>query len=199
MGNKRLKCKHCDETFDEYREVRKHKRHAHPLQPKTLCPVCGKVFHPDYMKTHMYSHTDSYKFKCKICNIPLRDMTHLRSHKAKHDYFFKKCQDCAVTGFTSRRKYETHVRSHNLDQFVCETCGKNYRTKETLLVHQKKHEGVVYRCTLCEKVFNTNSGRLKHKHVVHDGLQHICEVCGAKYTDKHNLTAHLIKHGRSCL
>ena len=45
----------------------------------------------------------------------------------------------------------------------CETCGKLFKTKRTLIVHSQLHLGVKFECDICEVSFGTKSNLKIHQ------------------------------------
>ena len=53
-----------------------------------------------------------------------------------------------------------------------------------------------YHCTSCDKVFTTVAGRWRHKRKVHEGVRYKCELCDHKATQSNSLKKHeQAKHG----
>ena len=57
---------------------------------------------------------------------------------------------------------------------------------------QSVHEGMKYKCKLCDKEFACSSGRLKHVKSVHEGVRYKCSLCNYQATTKRSLKQHQI-------
>lgn len=51
--------------------------------------------------------------------------------------------------------------------FNCETCSASFTRKDSLIRHQKKHEGVRFSCTMCISTFSRRSTRTRHMKNIH--------------------------------
>jgi hypothetical protein len=51
--------------------------------------------------------------------------------------------------------------------FNCEQCSSVFTLKRNLLEHQKKHNCVIYPCTLCKSTFNDKSNINRHMKNIH--------------------------------
>ncbi|CAG7838492.1 unnamed protein product [Allacma fusca] len=75
---------------------------------------------------------------------------------------------------------------------------KPFQSTDDLECHRLKvHEGVSkpYRCSQCELSFADEHGRRKHLQFVHLQTRgRVCEVCGRRFPDIHNLNIHSASH-----
>jgi len=83
----------------------------------------------------------------------------------------------------------------------CDTCGKSYSSKSSLLDHIGVHSRQsLYDCGKCGKAFFTKKGLSGHSHV-HAGEDQraedkffVCKVCGLPFVFEHNLLSHMKDH-----
>ena len=66
-------------------------------------------------------------------------------------------------------KHKKGHRSVIPGQFNCDDCGKTFKDKWKLDAHVKIHEK--YCCEICEKIFQLEDIREKHKKIAHEGLK----------------------------
>ena len=73
---------------------------------------------------------------------------------------------------------------------ICDTCGKSFKTKESLRIHQASHvpfeERKTYSCKICGKVLWKSTSHRAHE-----------EKCSAKGCSKHSLNSK--ENQRECL
>ena len=107
---------------------------------KFTCPavLCGKEFSNIYnLRLHEKSHRGEFKFSCEICSQGFMNRNHFRTHTNTHtdkqDY---KCGNCARS-FISQSSLTWHLKGCFVmsKSFHCLTCGKYFKTRETLGKH----------------------------------------------------------------
>ncbi|XP_077943429.1 uncharacterized protein LOC120830213 [Gasterosteus aculeatus] len=79
---------------------------------------------------------------------------------------------------------------------LCETCGKYFQHKKSLLAHVKRFHSVdqPYVCNTCGKRFVDKSVFEIHKRVHSDEKPFPCQICGKYFKLKRGLKAHMIIH-----
>ena len=117
-----------------------------------------------------------------------------------------KCQYCDKTftcSYYLKRHIVCHTQEHN---FPCDECDKKFRHRASLLKHKKMHQGIVYTCHLCGKVYAYPDGlneHIKEKHLNPNGYikpedrekTAVCDHCGKAYHHNSDLTRHkIVKH-----
>ena len=78
-------------------------------------------------------------------------------------------------------------------KFVCNLCGKGFKTKSSLSQHGPSHtKDKQFKCTVegCAKSFANSSGLFLHKKTAHDGVYHECPECGKRFGQKGNMNQH---------
>lgn len=53
-----------------------------------------------------------------------------------------------------------HIKTHLDPQFICATCGKAYKSKKQLKIHDRSHTGEMqmqFKCDECGKFLKTNA------------------------------------------
>lgn len=92
------------------------------------------------------------------------------------------------------------MKTHIINWTNCETCGKNFRSRELWRKHQLVHGDFKKnnRCDVCphRPGFVTKTALKKHMATNHGGIQPIrnfsCEVCGIAYSRPDQLARHRV-------
>jgi uncharacterized Zn-finger protein len=79
--------------------------------------------------------------------------------------------------------------------FVCNTCGKEFNTKNKLRRHMPVH--IVIQCTECNKTFSTRTHLRFHIQTLHTkSVEASCEYCGKLFTNIFSCRKHITaRHG----
>eukprot|EP00118_Oscarella_pearsei_P003856 m.16029 g.16029 ORF g.16029 m.16029 type:complete len:529 (+) comp26690_c0_seq2:3786-5372(+) len=88
-------------------------------------------------------------------------------------------------------------RNSDVNGHVCATCGKTFRLRSYLRIHQRLHTGdLPYNCPVCGKRFNQSWNRNVHMRI-HSGIQpYRCKLCGKNFRSAIRLREHLtMLHG----
>lgn len=106
------------------------------------------------------------KYSCPVCNKVFRRIRYMRRHLKCH----------------------TTDKSH-----LCDSCGKSFKTRASLIVHHRSHKSRFYHCPQCEFVSNLTWAIHRHRQI-HPNGSVVCDVCGTAYTDKSTLRKHRRVH-----
>jgi uncharacterized Zn-finger protein len=117
-----------------------------------------------------------YKYVCGECEEMFTEKGSLTAHKLTHVNILE-CEYCKKQ-FTSVAQLGDHRRIHTKElPFMCEVCGKCYRTMMILNSHKYIHEPPKYVCQVCNRKFRSMFYFTKHKVRCRDAKV-VCEVCG---------------------
>ncbi len=174
---KQFKCHLCKKFFSIRPELQRHLLVKHQ-QTLYVCKACDLKFASAHkLRVHSQSHTADQRYPCEICGKLLSSKFTLQQHL---DYLhYDKERKKTPCSFIER-------------SFLCNFCGKDYKSKKQLEFHENRHLNVKpYTCDRCDKAYD-NAASL-HSHVAtHNEIQsHVCSQCGAAYRTKNVLMAHV--------
>ena len=110
------------------------------------------------------------------------------------------CEHCEYKA-TSKQSLERHNQSLHLKvKFKCEHCDA-FLSREHLYKHIKAvHDKRKYRCDQCpDKEYTFSHSLKKNKDAVHNGVYHMCDICGHKTSTKFQLNTHKKRHHRNII
>ena len=101
VGKFKYKCSDCSECFVDRSKYEIHVASKHNKMERIFkCEECPKTFSSsDYLKKHLVTHRDEYKYNCKICEQKFKWMTSLQLHMSIHNGTKSsfQCSECHKT------------------------------------------------------------------------------------------------------
>ncbi|XP_077978665.1 uncharacterized protein LOC144434083 [Glandiceps talaboti] len=186
-----LVCKECGKRFNLRYDLNTHMK-AHAKMP-FFCEKCGKKMRSEYtLKLHMMHHTDDLPYVCKECGKGYFRIGGLKKHMITHQTDWQHiCKVCGKV-FLYKHNLNRHVNVHKSRK--CEICGKFY-PKDGLKAHVKIHENDrPFMCELCGKCFKTKAHMGVHKKYHSDERPHVCTECGKSFREECSLKRHIKIH-----
>lgn len=195
-----VKCKFCQEVFDNRAKFVKHMRKHKTLD--FFCEECEKSFRTKVCLV-IHNATDHERrkqgpFECPICFKMYADRTALRTHYNIH--IGDRSYLCGICGadFFHKKSFEMHSLMHeDIRPFSCEICKKGFRTKGKLVIHLRVHTGEkLFECPYCPgKRFAQKYGMDLHIKKTHMNMTQKyteqCRICDLKLPNKSKLKQHL--------
>ncbi|XP_050077155.1 zinc finger protein Xfin-like [Anopheles maculipalpis] len=198
-----LICPVCRRSFDSVAKVTKHRTYKLTL-PKQTCRQCGQIFmKATGLQEHQLREHLSLKlqFGCDVCGKQFVTRSTLNKHRQVHEPFQN--YPCSVAGCEVRFRNEQLMQRHyrnvhmELKAYECGYCGKMYRTKESLDIHERSHTGEKpfgCRHAGCSKRYAHGSDRMRHERSAHTGEKpHTCPVCKMGFLRKREMRLHMEK------
>lgn len=169
----------CDiNTLDKSNQKRKNK------EIYLECNICGRQF----KKTYNAIRHRKYHF-CKGNSEVIQTLLN-----EPEEY---KCDDCGYVLYTKHAAQFHRAKKHTgeVKPFACEFCGKKFRTRPQIMVHERMHSGErPYPCASCSKRFQTKTHLRHHEHVHSKEKSHLCPLCGLAFRSSGGLMEHTFRH-----
>ena len=162
-----------------------------------FCDECGKGFKSKKGRKNHTHELNRERIKCSECVADFAGPSSLYNHVINiHGKVKYPCDQCDYRA-TLKQCLENHIQSvHLKTKWICKLCNEALSSRAYLLKHTKAvHEKKKYSCEQCpDKEYTFYCGLKKHKDVVHDGIYHICDMCGHKSSTKFHLKTHKKVH-----
>ncbi|KAK3932260.1 Gastrula zinc finger protein XlCGF26.1 [Frankliniella fusca] len=141
-------------------------------------------------------------FTCPECSIELETWKRMKGHLWKlHsvDMELYSCDQCGYKTPSLSNLNNIHSKIHGTEKpFLCDTCGKGFKTTKQLRNHKIIHvrkDGPLETCEICCRTFGSNRMLRNHINTVHNKVRpYMCSECGHTAANRSSLKMHLRQH-----
>ncbi|XP_048347292.1 zinc finger protein 135-like [Sphaerodactylus townsendi] len=190
------KCLECGMGFSDQTQYNIHlQKHSEKNIPKCLGSGKSLLGRSELFK-HQRVHTAGKAYTCSSCGKNFSQKASLIHHQRIHSEEKPFIGSGSGKSLSDRKKGNVYFTKLNRTKtYKCFQCGKYFRYKSQLLVHQRVHTGEKpFECLECGKKFSQSGNLQQHQrtHTVEKPFE--CSECGKKFSMSLHLDQHLRTH-----
>ncbi|XP_055598113.1 zinc finger protein ZFP2-like [Uranotaenia lowii] len=198
------RCCGCRKEFSNAQMLMEHISIHHPPVPEDkqkpyVCETCHKIFKFEVnLKIHRKKATQTRKYDCRVCGRSFKRSCDKSNHEATHSTELPfACSICSKR-FKKKIYLRTHLKIHDTNapkSFICQHCGKAFRTRDLLRIHSISHsEERKYICPSCPATFKRLYCLKVHTKTHLPEKAYACHICPKRVSQLSDLKRHLRTH-----
>jgi KRAB domain-containing zinc finger protein len=135
-----------------------------------------------------------------LLNIGFRLNSLLQLHMKNKHILGGREYKCSVPScsweFTTASKLKAHLETHSQKKIPCSICNKIFCSETALNVHLVQHsDSNPWKCSKCEKKFSCHSSMKNHFDNLHSqNFKFRCDICQFGASNKSSLERHMVSH-----
>uniref|UniRef100_A0A0M3HNU4 Zinc finger protein n=1 Tax=Ascaris lumbricoides TaxID=6252 RepID=A0A0M3HNU4_ASCLU len=191
-----IPCIFCDKMFSDVSSLQNHTIGDH--MNLSTQPDNESSIPPAVIPLQNGNTSEDVTFVCQQCDATLSSFVafgqHMRTHLATdHD---QKCHLCNI-GFSNSQRRLAHVVEHftgNSTRMMCKECptAAFFNQHQIRQHHLEAHLEILYRCAICQRIFNTQNRFQEHLGVHNEELvRYHCVACNMPFESHDLLTIHV--------
>nr|XP_056700805.1 zinc finger protein with KRAB and SCAN domains 7-like [Euleptes europaea] len=196
MMEEGYKCLACGMNFSDQTQYGIHLQ-MHSGKKTHQCVECGKRFlcRAELLR-HQKTHTGEKPYSCSDGGKSFSQKSHLVQHQKIHSGVTPFiCPESRRTFSRGRKDNPLFPKHSVMGAHKCVQCGKYFKYRSQLLVHQRLHKGEKpFECSECRKRFSQR-GHLEMHQRTHTGEKPFeCSECGKRFNYSSTLHQHQRTH-----
>lgn len=159
------------------------------------CPTCGKMFKRKVnLRAHLSAHTTMKVYECSKCEKKFHQEHLLSYHMASHTSGRHKCFICGKR-YRYKRSLIVHQRTHEREKQVgCSGNRKEFVKVSGLVHHVTVYMNWPFKCIYCSRGFDNQEECNRHMATHAGEAPYECVLCSAKFSCKKDLQCHGFTH-----
>ena len=194
-ADKPFACLYCSRGFVELNNLRVHINSSHKdkLPPDCVKPSTSQ----ENSRKKNAQKAKKNEFLCSMCGSKSAELCTCSAERtsAPDEDEDQESDIDSQDQEDSLNSFPWNHHSGDIRCFVCDLCGKKFKSRRNLVRHQWTHrEEKPFVCNICKKGFTCTTHLKTHSMVHTREKPHECDFCGRTFGQKCSLQKHMITH-----